>query len=385
MERDTIAAIVNYSGEGIFTVDKDLRIRHFNPAVAALVGVSERKALGRPAEEVLGAAHAPAALGDALERALRQGRAVRIDSVLETDAGRRELTTSYTAVPGPHGGVALGVGVVRDVTAEREDARIREDYFSLITHDLRNPLTAIIGNTHLLSQELVHSFDAASMPRRLVERIDTANQQLLRLVNNLLELQRIESGRELLRPRSVALRPLVDEVAAEFRGAALARGQTLRVNGPDLRAWADPTWCREIVGNLLSNAIKYTPHGGAIDLTLEARGGQVAIGVSDTGYGLVPEEQERLFTKFFRSKRPEIRAARGSGLGLALVKRMAERMNGEITVTSTVGAGSTFTALLPLGDLPPFLDTSAATGAAASPLPDKTEPEPIEPPMSIYI
>lgn len=364
VEHDALAAIVTYSAEGIFTVDKGLRIRHFNPALAALTGVNADSAVGHAADEVLGSCHAASELGQVLKRALREGRAVRVDSALEANGQRREITTRYTAIPAPNGDLALGVGVVRDVTEEREDARIRDDYFSLITHDLRNPLTATIGNTHLLDQELARTLDDMTTARRLVERIEKANQQLLRLVNNLLELQRIESGRELLRPQSVLLRPLVEEVAAEFHAAAHERGQTLRVDGPDLRAWGDPTWCREIVVNLVSNAVKYTPRGGSVDLSLEARGGQVAICVRDTGYGLVPDEQEKLFTKFFRGKRPEIRAARGSGLGLALTKRMAERMNGDIVVSSTVGVGSTFTALLPLGDLPPFLDAHA-------PLPDR--------------
>ncbi len=367
VERDTSAAIVNYSGDGIFTVDRSLRIRHFNPALAALAGLREEGAVGRPAEEILGPQHAPTVVGDALRRALREGRAVRIESPLQTPEGVREITTSYTAIPGPNGNVELGIGVVRDVTEEKEQARVREDFFSLITHDLRNPLTAIIGNTQLLERELERSLDERALAHRLVGRIEKANEQLLRLVNNLLELQRLESGRELLQPQPVALRPLLEDLAGEFRGAALERGLTVRLTGPDIPAWADPTWSREILANLFSNAIKYTPQGGTIDLLIEPRGGQVAVAVTDTGYGLVPEELEKLFTKFFRSKRPEIRGAGGTGLGLALAKRMAERMGGDIQVRSTVGVGSTFTVVLPLGELPPFVEARERAAKPAEP------------------
>lgn len=367
VERDILAAVVKYSGDGIFTVDRDLRIRHFNPALTALTGLREEMVVGRPIEEVLGPQHAPAIVGDALRRAMREGRAMRIDSELETPDGRREFTTGYTAVTGPGGGFVHGVGGVHDVTEEKEQARIRDDFFSLVTHDLRSPLTTMMGNTYLLEQELSRSLDESATARRLVGRVEEANERLLRLVNNLLELQRIDSGRDLMHPLPVFLRPLIEDLVEEFRDAALKRAQTICFTGPSLRAWGDQTWCREILANLLSNAIKYTPEGGTIDLSIEARGGQVAISVGDTGHGLLPDEQEQLFTRFFRSKRPEIRSSRGTGLGLALSKRMAERMGGDIVVRSAVGVGSTFTVLLPLGDVPPFVENNDHVKEATEP------------------
>jgi len=366
VERDTIAAVVAYSGDGIFTVDGTLRIRHVNPALAALTGQSEEGAVGRAAADVLGPNHSPAIVGDLLRQALREGRAVRVDSILDRPEGQRELTTTYSVIPDPDGSLALGVGVVRDVTQEREEARLREDYFSLVTHDLRNPLTAIIGYTYLLDRELTAALGDDAPARRRIKQIDGANARLLRLVNNLLELQRIESGHELLRPETVPLRPLLDEVVAEFGDAAASRDQRLDVSGPELPALADRTWVHEILANLVSNAVKYTPPGGTISLSLEYHDGFAAVNVADTGYGLVPDELERLFTKFFRSKRPELRASNGTGLGLALAKSMAARMGGDITVRSTVGVGSVFTVLLPLtsGTAVP-LPESAARDAAA--------------------
>jgi len=348
VERDTIAAVVAFSGDGIFTVDGTLRIRHFNPALAALTGQPVENAVGRAAEDVLGPHHGLAIVDGLLRQALREGRAVRVNSTLDRPEGQRELTTTYSVIPDPGGRVALGVGVVRDVTQEREEARLREDYFSLVTHDLRNPLTAIIGYTHLLDRELTAALGDDAPVRRRIKQIDGANERLLRLVNNLLELQRIETGHELLRPETVPLRPLLEEVVAEFGDAATARDQQLDASGPNLLALADRTWAREILTNLVSNAIKYTPPGGTISLSVECRDGFAAVDVADTGYGLIPDELERLFTKFFRSKRPEMRASSGTGLGLALAKSMAARMGGDITVRSAVGVGSVFTVLLPL-------------------------------------
>src|SRR5581483_6514439 len=135
-----------------------------------------------------------------------------------------------------------GVGGVHDITEEKEQASIREDFFSLVTHDLRNPLTTMIGNTYLLDQELARLVDEESTARRLVGRVEEANEQLLRLVNNLLELQRIESGRELMRPQPVFIRLLIEDLVAEFRDSALARNLTISLSGPSLRAWGDQTW-----------------------------------------------------------------------------------------------------------------------------------------------
>jgi PAS domain S-box-containing protein len=359
VERDTLAKVINYSGDGIFTVDSALRIKHFNPALAALTGLRAEMAVGRPVEVVLGKQHAPAVVGESLRRALLEKRAIRIDSVIDTPAGPRELITSYTAVPGPNGRVAFGIGGVRDVTDEKEVAREREDFFSMITHDLRTPLTSLMGHTYLLERELERTLDETTTARKLVGRVEEANGQLLRLVNKLLEFQRIESGQGLMRPRPVSMRTLLEDLVREHADAALARHISVSIAGPDARAWADPTWCREILSNLLNNAIKYTAPGGYIDLTVAQNGGQVMVAVQDTGYGLLPEEKERLFTNFFRSKRSEIRSSHGTGLGLALAKRMAERMEGDILVESEVGRGSTFYLVLPLGELPPFLDNDA--------------------------
>ncbi len=355
IERDTLAAVIDYAGDGLFTLDRDLRIRHFNPALSAMIGLPAEMVAGLPIEEVFGIGHA-AAVVEALDRAQRARRAVRVETTLDTAAGRRELTIGYTAVPAGDGSVALAIGGVRDVTHEKEQARMREDFFSLVTHDLRNPLTAMVGTTYLLDQELARSFDETAMARRLVGRLEQANEKLSRLVDSLLEMQRVEVGRDLMQRRSIYARALVDELAEEFRGAASERVQTIRTAGPDVRLWGDPTWCRAIVANLLSNAVKYSPIGGAIEVVVASRGAYVTISVGDTGPGLLPEEQQQLFTRFFRSKRPELNAARGVGLGLALSKRMAERMSGDIVVASTPGEGSTFTVVLPLGELPPFIE-----------------------------
>ena len=173
---------------------------------------------------------------------------------------------------------------------------------------------------------------------------------MLRLSNNLLYLRRIESRSEELQLDLVQIKPFLRTVLAAVQTQAADKQieTTLPVE-PGLPALVtDELLLRRAVDNLLTNAIKYTPSGGAVRLTVARDGEGVLISVADTGIGLSPEEQERLFDRFFRSSRPEARRERGTGLGLALVRETARRLGGEVRVQSKVGVGSTFSVRLPV-------------------------------------
>jgi signal transduction histidine kinase len=172
---------------------------------------------------------------------------------------------------------------------------------------------------------------------------------MLRLVNNLLDLRRIESGAEQLQPAPIQLDRVLQIVwaLARLRAAEKQLVTTLWIE-PDLPALCtDELLLRRAVDNLLSNAIKYTPAGETVRLAASRSGDGIEISVSDTGIGLTEEEKQRLFERFFRSTRPEARQERGTGLGLALVRESVRRLGGEITVNSQVGKGSTFTLWIP--------------------------------------
>jgi signal transduction histidine kinase len=182
---------------------------------------------------------------------------------------------------------------------------------------------------------------------------------MLRLVNNLLDLRRMESGVEQLQPAPIHVDRILQLVVAMARPRASEKQMTITLEvQPELRpVLTDELIVRRIVDNLLSNAIKYTPAGGSVRVTAKQRADSVEIAVIDTGIGLSEDEQQMLFQRFFRSSRPEARQERGTGLGLALVQESIRRIGGQISVKSQLGEGSTFTV-----SIPPLAPSDAAIG-----------------------
>ena len=371
-QRGRLDTLVTHSGEAIFTVDPKLRIGTANPALEAL--------LGRPAAEIEGRACAEVCHFEdetgvrlcpencPLVQAQRDGRPVSVDVVYqETEQPPKHVLLTYAAVAEPDGALRLGIGIARDVTAQREAERLREEFVSLVTHELRSPLTSSTGYLDLLKRTLERAPISAGLDTGkvlgYVERIQGAERHLLRLVNNLLDIARVERTDLPLDVEEVSLGRLVSEVLDGMALQAAQKQIALRREGEQELppTWTSDLYVREILSNLLSNAIKYTPQGGAVTVRLsrtplptagELGAEQAEIAVSDTGYGMREEELGRLFGKFFRSGRPEIRKERGTGLGLALSKQMALRLGGDIGVTSSVGQGSTFTLRIPLAPEP---------------------------------
>jgi signal transduction histidine kinase len=205
----------------------------------------------------------------------------------------------------------------------------------------------------------------AERQAEFLSRIAASGDYMLRLVNNLLDLRRMESGVEQLQPAPIHVDRILQLVVAMARPRASEKQMTVTLEvQPELRpVLTDELIVRRIVDNLLSNAIKYTPAGGSVRVSAKQRGESVEVAVTDNGIGLTEEEQKMLFQRFFRSSRPEARQERGTGLGLALVQESIRRVGGQISVRSQVGKGSTFTV-----SIPPL----APTEGAQRPAPEST-------------
>jgi len=227
-----------------------------------------------------------------------------------------------------------------------ENARLfqQSDLIADLVHELRTPLTSIIGYTQLLlKQEL-----DPSLTRQFLETINRESSRLNSLINDFLDLVRLESGRVRLNKKPVQLRRLIDEAVAALRPQAEARKIRMKVQVPVMLplVMADEDRLMQVLINLLSNAIKYNKDGGLVEVKAEQRDGEISVSVRDTGIGIPPEVLPRIFEKFYRGPSEEIAA--GTGLGLAIVKQIVEAHGGKITVESTPGQGSTFTFTLPL-------------------------------------
>jgi hypothetical protein len=250
-------------------------------------------------------------------------------------------------------------GYIEDVTerveleqARREAAsasaanRAKTEFLSRMSHELRTPLNAVLGFTQLMQ------IDRSEPPRpeqaRRLQLIREAGEHLLHMINDLLDLTRIESGGLSLAPSRVELRELVLQVFALLSEAAARQGVTLElVPGPLLGIDADRTRLKQVLINLVSNAIKYNRPGGRVELAVEADAdGTVSIAVTDTGIGIAEEHLVRLFEPFQRGPH-ERSGIEGTGIGLALTRALVQRMGGAMAVHSRLGEGSVFRVQLP--------------------------------------
>jgi PAS domain S-box-containing protein len=272
------------------------------------------------------------------------------------------------------GQLSAAIASARTLEAERDRAeklaeldRAKTAFFTNVSHELRTPLTLLLGPAEDALADAAEPLGPAQ--RRRVEVIDRNAQRLLKLVNTLLDLSRLESGRTVASFEPVELGGYTAELASMFESAVQRAGLTLEIDCPPAPApvYVDREMWAKVVLNLLSNALKFTADGG-IAVRLAAEDGGVALTVDDTGIGIPPAEQPRLFDRFHRVGGAASRSHEGSGIGLALVAELAALHGGRATVQSTPGEGSRFSVHLPLGrDHLPAEQVAEAAGADGRP------------------
>ena len=236
--------------------------------------------------------------------------------------------------------------VLRDLTAERRADRVRRDFIANASHELRTPVTAIRGAAETL---LDGGLALPEQAREFVRMISRHAARLTRLTDDLLDLSRLETGAWKPQVGAVQLAPLADSVLDLFRKSAGEKGIVLDADVPErLRAMADRRALEQILVNLLDNAVKFTPQGGRVTLLGDGLGPAVMLSVVDTGPGIEPQHQARIFERFYRADAGRSRELGGTGLGLAIVKHLAQAMSGEAGLESSPN-GSRFWVRLPSG------------------------------------
>lgn len=226
--------------------------------------------------------------------------------------------------------------------------RAKSEFISLVTHELRIPMTSIRGYADLLLAELAGPLSDSQ--KQFLKTIRRNLDRMAVLVGDLADINRMESGRMTFELGEFDLNQLVEEVARDLADALDARQQTLTLALAPLlpAAYADRTRIVQVLENLLDNAHKYTPEGGAITVWTQRVGDRLEVAVSDNGIGISPEDQARLFTQFFRSDHDAVRAQNGWGLGLSIARKLVEAQGGQIEFNSVLGEGSTFSFTVPL-------------------------------------
>lgn len=270
--------------------------------------------------------------------------------------GRAEEASTWTTVES-HAALEIGRDLGRAVLHarlfERERELVRElrqldryktEMISTLAHELKNPLTAILG--HL---ELLESAPDGRVTDRSLAAIERGATRLRHLVDDLLLLSRVGDPQRPLEPTTVDLVEIVTSVADLLEPQATKQGVTLVLEGTSdkVPVWGDAAELDRVVSNLLSNAVKFSPVGGTVTCTVREHDGSVELRCRDEGIGISTDDQAHLFTEFFRSTNPEALQIPGTGLGLTIVRRIVERHDGSITLQSALGEGSTFTVRLP--------------------------------------
>ena len=251
--------------------------------------------------------------------------------------------------------------MVRDVTAVRDAMRLKANFLSMITHELRSPLNAINGYLDLTLNGLAGELN--EQHREFLQRARAGSEHLYALIEDLLLVARADAGQLRLNRQVISLPDVIDNAVEEMEFTAVDNGIALQVqiDRKFPRIYADAVRIQQVLRNLLNNALRFTPAGGAITVSAYveddplaqngADGEEVArvvkLSVSDTGIGIVPEYQQRIFERFFQVPNAEGARVGGQGLGLAIIKMIVELHGGSVMVESTPGKGSTFTCMLP--------------------------------------
>jgi signal transduction histidine kinase len=270
-------------------------------------------------------------------------------------------------------GLTLVIGRVRRATAEaqhlveeatraHEVNQLKSEFVTLVAHELRTPLTAITGYAELLLEGQDGHVTAAHREYLGVVRRNAV--RLVALIDDLLDLARLEAGKIELQCRPLNLVDLIQEVARLLHPQLEAKGQVLTLDLAEALpvVWGDAARITQILTNLLANAHKYTPARGRISITARGEAGRVRVTVQDTGIGIAPEDQAQLFTAFFRAQHRATQGVAGTGLGLAITRALVELHGGAMGVTSVPGQGSAFSFTLPISPEPEGTAASAAPG-----------------------
>ena len=225
--------------------------------------------------------------------------------------------------------------------------RLKSEFLASMSHELRTPLHTVIGFSELLEEQTQGPLNEKQ--KRFVEHIHRDSLHLLELINDILDLSKIESGRLELRPEVFDVAGLLEECLRSIRPQAVTKGLDIGTgNVASLALDADQLRVKQVLMNLLSNAIKFTPVGGKIRVDVRLEGAAVAITVSDTGIGIPAAEHESVFDKFYQVSATTKGVREGTGLGLAITRHLVEEHGGSIWVTSEPGKGSSFTFTIPL-------------------------------------
>jgi len=352
-QRAEAEALFTSIGDGAISTDEYGRITRVNPAAQVLLGYKEKELLGEWFPKKITAVtfeDTPVNLIDRpITKAFLTGKPIS-DKLYYRRKNGQKVPVAINVSPIVLRGKPLGaIEVFRDITLEQEVDRMKSEFISLASHQLRTPLSAIKTYTHMLFDGYMGELNEAQ--KTSLSTIIGASNRMNELISTLLNITRMESGTIAVALKPLRIDILAEEVARELALMASSKSIKLRVScqpKSGITVTTDQLIIKEILSNLASNAIKYTPEKGSVSIRLRQKDDEVVVEVKDSGWGIPKFSQDQIFSKFFRAHNIVKRETTGTGLGLYLVKGLIDALGGSIWFKSREGTGTSFYFSLPL-------------------------------------
>ncbi len=341
-EHSRLTTVIGCMVEAVLVTNHECRVVHCNPAAIRMLELQSDPVVGK----TLAASVRDADVNAMVEEVIREGRVVTREFSPGT-ASRLYLRAHSAPVHTPTGKVLGSVTTFEDITVQKQVDRMKSDFVAMVAHELRSPLASI---EQMIYASLAVCDNQAPECKHMHDRMTARTRDLYQLIENLLALSKLESGKVQFTFEALRGDEILSQVVEMVRPQAEKKsiGITMTESTGEWRMSADRDYIHSALSNIVGNAVKYTPDGGNVTISTVLEPGLVRIRISDTGYGISREDLPFIFDRFFRAKTRETRAVTGSGLGLSLVKRVVEAHRGYIQVESEPGKGTAFTLGFPL-------------------------------------
>jgi PAS domain S-box-containing protein len=347
-ERDFVSAILDTAPSLIMVLDAHGHIVRFNRACEQLSGVPMSEVAGLPFWEVpFILDEERVEIRDGMARLAASHEPVQLDRTwLGRNGARHTIAWTVVALRSQGGTTSYLVGLGTDVTMARELERLKSQFISMVSHELRTPLTSIRASMQLLiAEEMTGNDDADQLVRVALSNAD----RLIRIVNDILDMSKIEAGEMMVQPKRTRLAAIIEDSVRSVEGFARDNGVTIAHRADeDGDVMADPDRTIQVLINLLSNAVKHSPTGASVEVSTSREGAMAAVAIRDHGPGIPAHKVDFIFEPFTQLDGSDTRRIAGTGLGLTIARALAEKQGGAIRVSSREGEGATFTVTVPM-------------------------------------
>ncbi len=351
-DRAQADAVFQSIGDGAITTDEFGRITRVNPAAEKMLEYKEKDLLGKPYLKTFTAQSLDGQQLTIIDRPMTRsfltGNPIQDRLIIQTKSGA-QIPVSVNISPIIVERRPIGaIEILRDISIELEIDRMKSEFISLASHQLRTPLSAIKTYSHMLSDEYMGKLNPDQ--KESIETIISATNRMNELISTLLNITRIESGTIAVNPKLINMVDVLNEILPELKLIAESKNikiNTKLINKMSSQLRTDSLIVKEVVNNIVSNAIKYSPAGSQIEVQIKPRRNDILLVIIDSGWGIPDKAQDKVFSKFFRGSNIIRRETSGTGLGLYLVKGLIDTLNGQIWFQSEEGKGTTFYVSLP--------------------------------------